>query len=292
MTVSVIIPIDRRDLLPTCRRSVDESIAFCDANIDWEIVEIFDDERNGVSWARNEGLRRATGEWVAWVDCDDVVEKDWAIGIASQLLSSGDSSFHWDVLAFGVNSIRNGKKYSIIMSASNKIMEPFDFLRGCLLDNTGSTWLWNKVFRRTLFAGLEFNGQTQEDFRIMPRLLSRARGVAVMPDLLYQYCRPSGSLTHDGGGHINAEGIIAAIDDDLSDIPNAPALLDIWKEGCVLRAADWLCHSGYDRILYRFLLRNVHRVIFDSNQSIRIKMKCIASLLNLHGLKDSCVNRK
>lgn len=282
MTVSVIIPVARRDLLQTCRRSVDESIAYCDTNIDWDVVEIFDDEHKGVSWARNEGLKRAVGEWVAWVDCDDVVEKRWASAIASQLMNMVESSAQYDVLVYGVNSIRNGRKSAIRMCASNIIMEPFDFLRSCLLDKTGSTWLWNKVFRCTLFDGLEFKGQTQEDFRLMPRLFCRAKGVAVMPDLLYEYRRPAGSLTHKGGGHINAEGIIEAINDDLDDVQNATVLLKIWKEGCALRAADWLYHSGYDSTLHRFLLKNIHRVIFDGNQSIRIKIKCIIALLMYH----------
>lgn len=282
MTVSVIISVAHRDLIQICRRSVDDSIAHCDANVDWDIVEVYDDERNGVSWARNEGLKMAKGEWIAWVDCDDVVEREWAGTITAWLSENAKRADRWDVLAFGATCIRNGRKTAIRLTSSETAMASGDFLRGCLLDEIGSTWLWNKVFRRTLFDGLEFTGRTQEDFRMMPRLLCRARSVAIMPNLLYEYRRPSGSLTHRGGGRVNAEGIIDAINDDLGDVQNVPGLLDVWKEGCALRVADWLCHSGYDRVLHGFLLRNIHRVLFDGKQSIRIKVKCVAALLKLH----------
>ena len=279
MMISVIIPIGRRDVFLDCRRSVCASIAKCDADVKWEIIEVFDDEHKGVSWARNEGLKRVKGDWIAWVDCDDVVMDSWASIIATHILNEKTSTVRWDVLAFGANSVRKGRRVEIRISSFPHIMSPYVFLRGCILDNMGSTWLWNKVFRRTLFHGLEFSGRTQEDFRIIPRLISRSRMVAVIPELLYEYRRPTGSLTHGGGGFVNAEGIILAINDDLCDIKKSNNNLSkIWKEGCVLRASDWLYHSGYNKTLYRFLLKNIHRVLLDGTQSIRIKIKCILSL--------------
>lgn len=280
MTISVIVPVGRGDFLEQCRASLRRSIARCTTcAADWDVIEIFDDRHKGVAWARNEGLKKAKGDWVAWVDCDDVVDVRWAEVIARNIEKEAASSTHWDVLAFGAVSLRGARRIEMRLTSSPRVMPAFEFLRRCLLDMMGSTWLWNKVFRRALFHDSAFEGLTQEDFRIMPRLLSRAGNVAVIPELLYEYQRPPGSLTSNGGGRANAEGIIAAVNDGLSDVDGHPALDDIWREGCALRAADWLYHAGYDAAVFRFLKENVQLVMLDREQGVRVKVKCVLALV-------------
>ena len=115
MIVSVIIPIGCRDFLEDCRRSVYSSIEKCAANVKCEVVEVFDDERKGVSWARNEGLKRANGDWIAWVDCDDIVEENWFSEIADAIEYHADS----DIIQFDAVEIKKGKERFLISTASN-----------------------------------------------------------------------------------------------------------------------------------------------------------------------------
>ena len=276
MTVSVIVPIGDERVWIHCRSSLEASISQYGGDVRFEIVPSMDLEHKGVSVARNNGLSRAVGDWIAWVDADDTVSDSWATVIAQEVKTMVQDCGMGDVLSFGARLRSNGNdKYEIRYSKVPCVVLAASFLKDCLVDVGGSTWLWNKVFRRTLFEGFSFHGVTQEDFRIMPRVMSRARHVRVIPDVIYEYNRPERSLTHDGGGSRNAEGILAAIRDDLSDVPGAKKLMHAWKEGCAIRAADCVYHSGKDAKLTSFLRRNLWRIIVDRRQGMRVKGKAI-----------------
>ena len=40
-------------------------------------IKVFHTENKGVSAARNIGLKNAIGEWIAFIDSDDYMEKNW-----------------------------------------------------------------------------------------------------------------------------------------------------------------------------------------------------------------------
>ena len=278
--MSVIIPVGSAEMWPRCRQSIEDSIAHCGKAAEFEVVPCIDLERRGVSTARNEGLARATGEWIAWVDCDDEVAPTWCDTILREIEGIGDEDI--DVLCFGAACIRaNGTSATMRYCDERRDVAAMRYLRDILCDVGGSTWLWNKVFRRDLFDGLRFEGETQEDFRIMPRVLMRTRRVRTIPDVIYRYMRPSGSLTHAGGGARNANGILAAISDGLHDVPCAETIMPFWNEGCAARAADCIYNSGRNRDLMSFLRSNLRSIVSDPRLGIAVKAKSILAALGV-----------
>ena len=71
-TVSVIVPTVGRATLAECEASLRRQTRLPD-----EIIIVRDDERRGASWARNEGLRRARGDLIAFADDDLILPSDW-----------------------------------------------------------------------------------------------------------------------------------------------------------------------------------------------------------------------
>ena len=68
--VSVVIPYSSEY---TPRRMLDEAIASVgDQRIETELIIVRDTEQRGPAWARNEGLKRASTRFVAFLDADDL----------------------------------------------------------------------------------------------------------------------------------------------------------------------------------------------------------------------------
>lgn len=125
-----------------------------------------------VSAARNEGLRRATGEYVAWVDADDEVTPDWLPEIQKALKSNPDIVSFDAQVEWHDGSGRPSYR----------------------LDGRAFGQLWHTVFRRSLFDGLRFEGTVHEDWRIqcqMPKDLVRVH----LDRVLYRYRRTKTGLS-------------------------------------------------------------------------------------------------
>ncbi|MEK9137835.1 MAG: glycosyltransferase family 2 protein [Bacteroidota bacterium] len=70
--VSVIIPTIGRESIARTREALERQTRPPD-----EMIEVVDKERRGVSWARNEGIRRAAGDLIAVTDDDCIPPPDW-----------------------------------------------------------------------------------------------------------------------------------------------------------------------------------------------------------------------
>lgn len=139
-----------------------------------------------VGRARSEGLARAKGEFIAWVDDDDEVADDWLDEI---LKATADPET--DVVVFGHEWVL-GENARIV-----KIWRGTDLLADLFKDRECFSTLWDKVTRRTLWDGIRFDetALTSEDWDVLPHVLVRARHVVRIDKVLYFYqCRPE-SLT-------------------------------------------------------------------------------------------------
>lgn len=238
------------------------------------------DVNRGSGEARNTGLERARGEWIAWVDADDRVCPDWAPRIAQELKQVNDV----DVLCFGARMWKDNFWRAMRYDNDSVCVPGNMFLCDILRDIGSSTWMWNKVFRKSLFRDLYFSGRCQEDFRLMPGIMRNARHVKSIPDLLYDYFRPVGSLSRHGDRTGSVDGLKLCLN-GLKGMPgttcwaNFPRVEAAWKEGCVLRVADYLRNSGLDDDFRRFLRRNLWRVLLDRRQSLKAKAKCVIAAI-------------
>ena len=98
MKLSIIIPVGNLDVWAACKASLRESIDAYAGSWEAEIVAVEDLAHEGAYVARNKGLERATGDWITWVDCDDVVEPAWFATICRAI----DAEPSCDVLVFGI----------------------------------------------------------------------------------------------------------------------------------------------------------------------------------------------
>ena len=135
--LSVVIPVFKTPL-PLRRRCLDSL-----KGLDCEIIEV---DGLPLTEARNEGLRKAKGEWVWFVDADDEARPEVVLHQAKA--KDEDEQWKFDVLMFGVRTRwgRFGKRWETIPPELNGEMSAADL--ETLNDNLLFRYSVNKIYRR------------------------------------------------------------------------------------------------------------------------------------------------
>ena len=218
--VSIIVPIfNAEQYLNECLHSIlsqtypdIEVICINDGSTDnsAEIIKVFADKdprikiiskaNGGLSSARNEGLKACSGEYIAFVDADDILNKD-AVQTMLNTITSDDA----DILVFGTHIFPANPGSDSYIKASDKMIPS----RRCYLgkdiyeralfeEDMCNVYVWNKLYRRTLFeSGIQFDEAILfgEDRCFLFDIFPYAHKLTMIADTLYNYRQSTSSLT-------------------------------------------------------------------------------------------------
>ena len=192
MKLSVIIPCLERD--EKTERAIRSSGGGVD-ELELELV-VVEGERP-LGHARNVGLGRATGDYIAWVDGDDEVEPNWLAEIAGALRAQPGV----DVVALGMTHVGWPGRRDVVWRGVVGEVDPKRLLTEVYHDVNlaGNQVLF--VTRRALWQGLKFDEDILigEDYLMSPRLLARAKTGRNLGLPLYRYHCTAGSLMAESG---------------------------------------------------------------------------------------------
>ena len=203
--VSIIVPVyNVRDYVLRCLESLgrqkykeieiiivddgstDSSGKICDefAKND-KRARVFHKKNGGLSDARNYGIKKASGELIAFVDSDDYVEDSYVSKMIETL--EGDKS---DIVVCGYN-----KEHP-----QNEVVSGFKATYYCLVrQNNADIVAWNKLYKKELFVKnrIDFpKGKKHEDLLTIYKVMSKAKKVSYIGDALYHYAEREGSITN------------------------------------------------------------------------------------------------
>ncbi|MBH5317298.1 glycosyltransferase [Paenibacillus sp. GSMTC-2017] len=218
--VSVIIPVyNAETYLPACVESLlAQTLQECeflfvnDGSIDSSAailkgyqsrddrIILINQMNAGVSTARNEGIRRARGEYIGFVDADDWVEPDMY-----ERMYQAASRNECDVVISNFESQMNGKtvltRYdfpsdtSLNKSYIQKNILPI-FMRTAALNA-----VWNKIFRKDLIeqhvVAFKHGMALGEDKDFNMNIFSYANTIVYLDYRGYHYREVEGSATHN-----------------------------------------------------------------------------------------------
>ena len=171
--------------------STDESLSICRryAELDPRI-RVFHQKNSGQAVARMTALDEARGEWVAFLDSDDVASPTYlqrmlevAESEGADIVEGGYAEFQGVApdfrLAGEVESIVRGRKEVVTMALDYRIKLMV---------------FWGKLFRSNLFEGVGTAaglaaGHYYEDEYLSPRLFAQAESYCTISDCLYGYRR-------------------------------------------------------------------------------------------------------
>jgi glycosyltransferase involved in cell wall biosynthesis len=168
--------------------STDGSGAVCDGFADPR-VRVFHRENGGVSAARNLGLSQAAGEYITFLDADDIVPADYL-----QVLY--DACRNADIAVCDVVSIQDDREKARFTHPDAVLTqrEALDFLLTRRRINSGPC---AKLFRREMLQGLTFPPlKAYEDILFVREAFCHADHIAVTDRTEYRYIQnPAGAMS-------------------------------------------------------------------------------------------------
>ncbi len=149
-------------------------------------------ENGGLSAARNTGIELSKGEYIAFVDSDDWVEKDYIEKLYKALS-------RWDTEIAVCGFTREDKEKTDVCFDRTGIVSSHAAMKvlGDIYpkENLLLVIAWNKLFKKSLFDNIRFpEGRIHEDEFIAHRIISRTDAITVITDPLYHYRIREGSI--------------------------------------------------------------------------------------------------
>lgn len=146
-------------------------------------IHVYSKENGGVSSARNFGLSKANGEFIQFVDSDDVIQEKC---VESFLMNQKKADYDWVI--GGYYYLQNQETVSL----SDKCYHNYKQIREDFMELWGSTYInvpWNKLYKRTLCKDLWFDTTVTlgEDLLFNLEYLEKIQNMCVLSDCYYGY---------------------------------------------------------------------------------------------------------
>lgn len=176
-----------REVIVVDDGSTDATPLVADRYADRPDVRVVHQANGGLSEARNEGLRRATGRYVTFVDSDDYLMPGTYAPLLEMLANHPD----YDVVEYSLERDTPGGRVSLRLPEREYSDMTDYWLRG---EGFRHAYAWNKIFRRHLFADVAFaKGRLFEDVYAMGDLWTHVRTLRTTSRGTYHYTfNPSG----------------------------------------------------------------------------------------------------
>lgn len=146
----------------------------------------------GLSDARNKGLNVCNGEYIIFVDSDDIIHKAMVERLVSTLEKENAQIVECSMVRF-CNSL-NPKSVS---EGKVNVYNRTDALRELILDRVFHQTVWNKIYTKKVIGNNIFPvGKCNEDEFWTYRVIANANKVASLSDTLYYYRQRENSIIH------------------------------------------------------------------------------------------------
>lgn len=279
--------------------SPDSCPAICDQYaMQDERVKVIHKQNGGLSDARNAGITAATGEWLAFVDGDDWVERSF---IATLLKTAMDGEA--DVAVCGYKFVYPGRSQAVVIGKHMVLDREAALIDILTYQRYGGVMTWNKLYKTQLFHdnAIQFpKGKIHEDNFTTYKTYMAVQRVAYCDEPLYSYVQREGSIMAETYSKRRLHGLEAARQ-ALSDIEHTdPALAPAAECGVMIKLLQQLyaIHCSSNHRQFSALRRQLRQELAElqprlrQNQFVQRKDRVrmwLAYAPLFHMLVDRCV---
>lgn len=151
-------------------------------------IKVFHTKNNGLSAARNIGLKAVNGDYIGVVDSDDWIESDMYESLLDRIEETGADLSACGFLP-GPFVLQNKYKFD------EAVFEGAEAIQA-LFNGKIHNYAWNKLYRRELFKDVFFpEGKNYEDVDVMHKIVKRAWRIATIRERKYHYRVRPDSIT-------------------------------------------------------------------------------------------------
>lgn len=236
--------------------------------IDKRIIFI-NQENQGLSCARNAGIKISKGEFIAFLDSDDSIENSFLEDMYNVAKKTNS-----DIVMCNYIKIfeKNGHISLAKRNIKQNIFSNEEALHKIILDLAIQNYAWDKIYKRDLFINNNIyypKGMYYEDMPTTFRLFFYANQVAYLDKFLYNYLQRENSITKTfGDKHIN-------------DIIKA---LYLMKDFMLDKGIYLKYQNEYKFFCYKNLMFFTHKILtkYKSGQyTIKEAIKYLSSQVNM-----------
>ena len=174
--------------------STDHSLALCkEMQLKDTRIKVIDQKNAGVSVARNNGMKASKGEYLLFIDADDLLEKDMVSTLYNKAVETGA-----DIVSCGAALVKDGV---VIREefGTNKLYtyNNEEALKFFLIGNRVNIGVWTKLFKRSVIEGIEYRKDIRinEDKLFIFEALLRVNKYVVYDVSKYKYIQRESSAT-------------------------------------------------------------------------------------------------
>ncbi|HFI0659736.1 TPA: glycosyltransferase family 2 protein [Streptococcus suis] len=249
-------------------------------------IRYFLKENGGLSDARNYGIERACGNYLAFIDSDDFVESDFILRLYDALVQQNAS-----VAIAGFSKVdENGTILKKEQLENEELVLTGREVCKKLHSEKGQVFVvaWNKLYKKELFTNLKYaKGKLHEDEYLAYQLFYEIERIAIVEECLYYYVERRESITRTQMTDLRFECLIEyqLLRIDFFNSKNDSELLTLNQQAFLLFVIQFLeqNRSGFVTPEKKAKLRGLYTKIYKELMNQNSKVHFLHRLFYLLG---------